>query len=92
MTATLHLGMWACFVSMVQDDGDGVIVWNIFPSQGLGPIVHNVHCLTVTADLSTVADDIHPFMTKVYPSPDEDTVSSRISHHVTKLKSLQTDS
>ncbi len=41
-----------------------------------------------TAYRSIVADHVHPFMTTVYPS--SDATSSRITHHVTKLKSSQT--
>ncbi len=46
------------------------------------------HHLNATAYLSIVADHVHPFMTTVYPS--SDATSSRITHHVTKLKSSQT--
>ncbi len=46
------------------------------------------HCLNATAYLSIVADHVHPFITTVYLS--SDATSSRIMHHVTKLKSSQT--
>ncbi len=39
-------------------------------------------------ELSIVADHVHPFMTTVYPS--SDATSSRLMHHVRKLKSSQT--
>ncbi len=54
----------------------------------LGPLVPTEHCLHATAYLSIVADHVHLFMTTVYPS--SDATSSRIMHHVTKLKSSQT--
>ncbi len=72
---------------MVQAAG-GVMVWGIFSWQTLGPLVPIEHRLNVTAYLSIVADHVHPFMTTVYPS--SDAASSRIMHHVTKLKSSQT--
>ncbi len=36
-----------------------------------GPLVPIEHCLNATVYLSIVADDVHPFMTTVYPSSDE---------------------
>ncbi len=51
-------------------------------------IVPIEHRLNATVYLSIVADHVLPFMTTVYPS--SDTTSSRIMHHVTKLKSSQT--
>ncbi len=54
----------------------------------LGPLVLIEHRLNATDYLSIVADHVHPFMTAVYPS--SDATSSRIMHHVTKLKSSQT--
>ncbi len=75
----------SCLVSMVQTVG-GVMVWGVFYTLGpLGPIEHR---LNTTAYLSIVADHVHPFMTTVYPS--SEATSSRIMHHVTKLKSSQT--
>ncbi len=65
-----------------------VMVWGIFSWHTLGPLVPIEHCLNATAYLSIVADHVHPFMTTVYPS--SDAASSRIMHHVTKLKSAQT--
>ncbi len=73
----------SCLVSTVQAGG-GVIMWGIF----LGPLVPIKQRLNATAYLSIVADHVHPFMTTVYPS--SDATSSRIMHHVTKLKSSQT--
>ncbi len=53
-----------------------------------GPLVPIEHSLNTTAYLSIIADHVHPFMTTVYTS--SDATSSRIMHHVTKLKSSQT--
>ncbi len=74
----------SCLVSMVQAGGGGVMVWRIFSWHTLSPLVPIEHRLNATAYLSIVADHVHPFMTTVYhllmlPS-------SRIMHHVTKLK------
>ncbi len=54
----------------------------------LGPLVPIEHNLNATAYLSIVADHVHPFMTTVYHLLMA--TSSRIIHHVTKLKSSQT--
>ncbi len=59
----------SCLVSMVQAGG-GVMVWGIFSWHALGPLVPIEHRLLTTADLSIVADHVHPFMTTVYPSSD----------------------
>ncbi len=77
----------SCLVSMVQAAG-GVMVWGIFSWHTLGPLVPIEHCFNTTVYLSIVADHVHPFTTTVYPS--SDATSSRIMHHVTKLKSSQT--
>ncbi len=79
----------SCLVSAVQVGGGGVMVWGIFFWHTLVPLVPIEHHLNATANLSIVADHVHPFMTSVYPS--SDATSSRIMHHVTKLKSSQTD-
>ncbi len=68
--------------------GGGVMVWGIFSWHTLGPLAPIEHHLNAAAYLSIVADHVHPFMTTVYPS--SDAISSRIMHHVTKLKSSQT--
>ncbi len=79
----------SCLVSMVQaGGGGGVMVWGVFYWHTLGPLVPIEHCLNTTVYLSIVADHVHLFMTTVYPS--SDATSSRIMHHVTKLKSSQT--
>ncbi len=65
-----------------------VMVWGIFSWHTLGPLVPIEHHLNTTVYLSIVADHVHPFMTTVYTS--SDVTSSRIMHHVTKLKSSQT--
>ncbi len=79
----------SCLVSMVQaGGGGGVMVWGIYSWHTLGPLVPIEYCLNVTIYLSIVADHVHPFMTTVYSS--SDATSSRIMHHVTKLKSSQT--
>ncbi len=58
----------SCLVS-VQAAG-GVMVWGIFSWHTLGPLVPIEHRLNATDYLSIVADDVHPFMTSVYPSSD----------------------
>ncbi len=73
----------SCLVSTVQAGG-GVMVWGIFSWHTLGPLVPIEHGLNATAYLSIVADHVHPFMNSVYPY--SDATSSRIMHHVTKLK------
>ncbi len=78
----------SCLVLMVQAGGRGVMVWGIFSWHTLGPLVPIEYRLNATAYLSIVADHVHPFMTTVFPS--SDATSSRIMHHVTKLKSSQT--
>ncbi len=75
-----------CLVSTVQGGG-GVMVWGIFSWYTLGPLVPIEHRLNTTAYLSIVADHVHPFMTAVYHLLVA--TSSRIMHHVTKLKSSQ---
>ncbi len=77
----------SCLVSTVQTGCGGVMVWGYFLGT-LGPLVPIEHRLNTTVYLSIVADHVHPFMTTVYPS--SDATSSRIMHHVTKLKSSQT--
>ncbi len=78
----------SCLVSTVQADGGGVVVWGIFSWHTLGPLVPIEHRLNATAFLSIVADHVHPFRTTVYHLLMA--TSSRITHHVTKLKSSQT--
>ncbi len=77
----------SCLVSTVHGGG-GVMVWGIFSWHTLGPLVPIEHSLNATAYLSIVADHVHPFMTTVYHLLMA--TSSRIMHHVTKLKSSQT--
>ncbi len=76
-----------CLVSTVQAGGSGVRVWGIFSWHTLGPLVLFANCLNTTTYLSIVADHFHPFMTSVYLLM---ATSSRIMHHVTKLKSSKT--
>ncbi len=78
----------SCLVSTVQAGGDGVMVTWIFSWHTLGALIPIEHRLIATVYLSIVADHVHPFMTTVYPS--SYATSSRIIHHVTKLKSSQT--
>ncbi len=79
----------SCLVSTAQAAGGGVMVWGIFYWHTLGPLAQKIeHRWNATFYLSIVADHVHPFMTTVYPS--SDATSSRIMHHVTKLKSSQT--
>ncbi len=75
-------------VSMVQAGGGGVMMLGIIYWHTLGPLVQIEHCLNATAYLSIVADHVHPFITTVYHLLMA--TSSRIMHHVTKLKSSQT--
>ncbi len=51
--------------------GGGVMVLGIFSWHTLVPLVPIEHRLNATADLSIVADHVHPFMTAVYPSSDD---------------------
>ncbi len=74
-------------VSTVQAGGGGVMVWGIFSWHTLGPLVPIEHRLNTTVYLSIVADHVHPFMTTCTHLL---MTSSRIMHHVTKLKSSQT--
>ncbi len=60
----------SCLVSTVQAGGGGVMVWRVFYWHTLGPLGPIQHCLNATAYLSIVADNVHPFMTTVYPSSD----------------------
>ncbi len=60
----------SCLVSTVQAGGGDVMVWGIFSWHTLGPLVPIEHRLNATAYLSIVADNVHPFMTTVYPSSD----------------------
>ncbi len=79
----------SCLVSTVQAAGaGGVMVWGIYSWHTLGPLEAIERCLNATVYLSIVADHVHPFMTTVYHLLM--TTSSRIMHHVTKLKSSQT--
>ncbi len=75
----------SCFVSTVQAGGGGVMVWGIFSWQTLVPLVLIEHPLDTTAYLSIVADHVHLQCTHLLMA-----TSSRIMHHVTKLKSSQT--
>jgi len=74
----------SCLVSTVQA-GRGVMVWVIFSWHTLGHLVPIEHCLNATVYPSIVGDHVHPFMTTVYHLLMS--TSSRIMHHVTKLKS-----
>ncbi len=78
----------SCLVSTVQAGGGDVMLGGIFSWHILGPLGPIEHRLNTTAYLSIVAVHVLPFMTTVYPS--SDATSSRIMHHVTKLKSSQT--
>jgi len=64
------------------------MVWGIFSWHTLGTLVPIEHNLNTTVYLSIVTDHVHLFMTTVYSS--SDATSSRIMHHVTKLRSSQT--
>ncbi len=77
----------SCLVSTVQAGG-GIMVWGIFSWHTFGPLVPIEYHLNASAYLSIVANHVHPFMTTVYNLLIA--TSSRILHHVTKLKSSQT--
>ncbi len=77
-----------CLVSTVQAGGGGVMVRGIFSWHTLGLLVPIEHRLNTTAYRSIVADHVHPFITTVTHLLMA--TSSRIMHHVTKLKSSQT--
>ncbi len=78
----------SCLVSVVQAASGAVMVWRIFSWCTLGPLVPIEHRLDTTTYRSIVADHVHHFMTTVYLSCD--VTSSRITCHVTELKSSQT--
>ncbi len=65
-----------------------ICVFTVGTEKFLKYLVPIKHSLNAAAYLSIVTDYVHPFMTTVYPS--SDATSSRIMHHVTKLKSSQT--
>ncbi len=74
----------SCLVSTVQAGGGGVLMWGIFSWHTLEPLVPIVH-LNATAYLSIVADYLSLHSVHIFWC-----TSSRIMHHVTKLKSSQT--
>ncbi len=63
-------------------------MWGIFSWHTLGLLVPTEYRLNTTAYRSIVAEHVHPFITTVTHLLM--TTSSRIMHHVTKLKSSQT--
>ncbi len=75
----------SCLVSMVQTDGGGVMVWGIFSWHTLGPLPTE-HCLNATAYLN-IAPIVPLWQQCTYLLK---TISSRIIHNVTNLKSSQT--
>ncbi len=79
----------SCHVSTVQAGGGGgeVMVWGIFSWHTLGPLVPIEHCLNSTAYLSIVADHVPLWLQCSHLLM---ATSSKIMHHVTKLKSSQT--
>ncbi len=78
----------SCLVSTVQAGGGGVMVWGIFSWHTLGPLVPIEHHLNATAYLNIVAD--HAISLLLQCTHLLMATSSRIMHHVTKLKSSQT--
>ncbi len=76
----------SCLVSPVQ--AGGVMVSGTCSWHTLGLLVPIEHRLNTTVYLSIVAVHVHPFMTTVYHLLMA--TSSRIMHHVTKLRSSQT--
>ncbi len=77
----------SCLVSMVQAGGGGVMVWGVFSWHTLGLLVPIEHCLNATAWVLLLTMSIPLWLqcTHLLMS-----TSSRIMHHVTKLKSSQT--
>uniref|UniRef100_A0A3Q3JTD4 Transposase Tc1-like domain-containing protein n=1 Tax=Monopterus albus TaxID=43700 RepID=A0A3Q3JTD4_MONAL len=50
-----------------QARGDSVMIWAMFCWETLGPVIHVDITLTRTTYLNIVADQVHPFMAKVFP-------------------------
>jgi len=71
----------SCLVTTVQAGSGDVMVWGMFSWHTLGHLVPIGHCLNATAYLRIVS---HPLM-RTHPLM----ATSRIMHHVTKLKSFQ---
>ncbi len=77
----------SCLVSMVQAGGGGVMVWGIFSWHTLGPLVPIEHCLNTTAWVLLLTMSIPLWLQCTHLLM---ATSSRIMHHVAKLKSSQT--
>jgi len=52
----------SCLGSTVQAGGGGVMVWGIFSWHTLGLLLPFEYCLNATANLSIVADHVHPYV------------------------------
>ncbi len=63
---------FCCNIQMegTEFGGGGAMVCGIFSWHTLSPLESIEHHLNATANLSIVADHVHPFMTTVYPSSD----------------------
>ncbi len=77
----------SCLVSMVQAGCGGIMVWGVFSWHTLGLLVPIEHCLNATAWVLLLTMSIPLWLqcTHLLMS-----TSSRIMHHVTKLKSSRT--
>ncbi len=52
----------SCLGSTVQAGGGGVMVWGIYSWHTFGPLLPFEYCLNATANLSIVADHVHPYV------------------------------
>lgn len=69
-----------CLGSTVTAAGcSGIIVWGIYPGHTLSPLLSSEHRLNATVYTIIIADQIHH-------TSDDYCSSSRMEHHVTKLK------
>ena len=55
-------------VSTLQAGGGGVMVWGVFSWHTLGLLIKVEQHLNATGYLNIIANQVHPFMTAVYPS------------------------
>ncbi len=78
----------SCLVSTVQIRGGGVMVWGIYSWHMLGPLVPIEHHLTPQSTWVLLLTMSIPLWLQFTPLLMA--TSSRIMHHVTKLKSSQT--
>ncbi len=78
----------SCLVSTDQAGAGGVMVWGIYSWHTLGPLVPIEYCLNATADeyCCRPCPSLYDYSVLIFLMA----TSSRIMHHVTKLKSSQT--